>query len=124
MLSASSAGSSVEHSIPGDYQLRRPYSRLAAAGRGTARLDLVESLLPPDGDALALDAAGGSGIVSGGSDSGRRDRRFSGRRVSGRPGAEATSACRHRRRDSPAVSITRFFEDYAFHQSDRAPDGS
>jgi ubiquinone/menaquinone biosynthesis C-methylase UbiE len=65
MLSASSAGSSVEHSIPGDYQLRaltRGWRLQRAWHR--ARLDLVKSVLPPDGDALALDAAGGSGIVS------------------------------------------------------------
>jgi ubiquinone/menaquinone biosynthesis C-methylase UbiE len=65
MLSASSAGSSVEHTIPGDYQFRALTEgwRLQRAWH-RARLDLVESVLPPDRDALALDAAGGSGIVS------------------------------------------------------------
>jgi hypothetical protein len=57
--------SSVEHTIPGDYQLRALRSgwRPQRAWH-RARLDLVARVLPPPADGLAIDAAAGAGIVT------------------------------------------------------------
>jgi SAM-dependent methyltransferase len=56
---------SIEHQIPGGYQLDallRGWAFQRAWHR--ARLDLVARVLPPANDGLALDAAAGSGIVT------------------------------------------------------------
>jgi SAM-dependent methyltransferase len=57
--------SSIEHAIPGDYQLRALQQgwRLQRAWH-RARLDLIAQVLPPARDGLILDAASGSGIVT------------------------------------------------------------
>jgi ubiquinone/menaquinone biosynthesis C-methylase UbiE len=57
--------SSIEHAIPGDYQLRALQQgwRLQRAWH-RARLDLISQVLPPAPDGLILDAASGSGIVT------------------------------------------------------------
>ena len=60
-----SVTSSIEHAIPGDYQLRALQQgwRLQRAWH-RARLDLIGHVLPPAHEGLILDAAGGSGIVT------------------------------------------------------------
>ena len=57
--------SSIEHAIPGDYQLRALQQgwRLQRAWH-RARLDLIAHVLPPAAEGLILDAANGSGIVT------------------------------------------------------------
>ena len=57
--------SSIEHAIPGDYQLRALQQgwRLQRAWH-RARLDLIAQVLPPAAEGLILDAASGSGIVT------------------------------------------------------------
>jgi hypothetical protein len=57
--------SSIEHAIPGDYQLRALQKGwLLQRAWHRARLDLIGQVLPPATNGLILDAASGSGIVT------------------------------------------------------------
>jgi ubiquinone/menaquinone biosynthesis C-methylase UbiE len=64
-VTASVSSRSVEHAIPGDYQLQAlRQGRALQRAWHRARLDLVSCVLPPRPGGLLLDAAAGSGILT------------------------------------------------------------